>query len=486
MSRASQRHSRQRAPGLSIAYDNAILADGPVAYWTFNGGSAGVADRTGHAHTGAYYNGHNVTDFIDGSLATVFDGVSQYIEVADDAALSVPASGILSFEVWMRPDVLEFPNSEDTGYVHWMGKGTTGQYEYAGRMYSFTNSEVPSRPNRISGYSFNLAGGLGAGSYFQDTVIPGEWIFFTFIINTVNTSGPYPTGYTKVYKNGELRDQDSLSEYSIVPGNGTAPFRVGTRDLQSFFQGALGKMAIYDYELSLATIRSHYELIVPPILGSATFVKNIGTSSSKSTGATLTVTVPAGGVSSGHTLIARVAHDYTSGGPTMSDNRGNTYTRDRTAANGGTTMRISIFSCPVSTPLQAGDTITVTLSASIDARAVSIDEFANMLHPLVIDTQDGASGSSTTPTLSVATTNADDLLISFVGVEGPVGDSYTEDTPHQWTGLMRAGTTGGAADTNVTVNSAYRAVGSTGTYTYEPTLGSTTNWIEFGIAYRAQ
>jgi hypothetical protein len=41
-------------------------------------------------------------------------------------------------------------------------------------MYSRDNTEV--RANRISGYVFNQGGGLGAGSYFEDRVRPGEWI----------------------------------------------------------------------------------------------------------------------------------------------------------------------------------------------------------------------------------------------------------------------------------------------------------------------
>src|SRR5262245_44390081 len=100
MSRASQRHLLQRAPGLTIAYDNAVLSGNPVAYWTLNGGSAGIADRTGHGHTGSYQSGPVVTTFPNGSLATVFDGATQYIEVPDDIALSVVNTGILTIEAW--------------------------------------------------------------------------------------------------------------------------------------------------------------------------------------------------------------------------------------------------------------------------------------------------------------------------------------------------------------------------------------------------
>lgn len=146
-------------------------------------------------------------------------------------------------------------NSPRSGYVHWMGKGVSGQHSWVARMYNLTNSE--NRPNWISGYAFNLTGGLGAGSYFQDAVTAGEWIHYALVINTINTSVQYPTGYTKIFKNGVQRDQDSLSDYNIVPGNGTAPMRVGTRDLASFFEGAVGKVAHYDYELTSTQLVAH-------------------------------------------------------------------------------------------------------------------------------------------------------------------------------------------------------------------------------------
>jgi hypothetical protein len=102
-------------------------------------------------------------------------------------------------------------------------------------MYSYTTTESPPRPNRISGYAFNLSGGRGTGSYFQDNVIVGEWIHYILVINTVNTDNSHPTGYTTIYKNGCVRDQDALTSFGTTPGNGTAPFGIATRNCKSFF-----------------------------------------------------------------------------------------------------------------------------------------------------------------------------------------------------------------------------------------------------------
>jgi hypothetical protein len=44
-----------------------------------------------------------------------FDGIKDYVEIADDAGFSVATTGSLTVAAWIRPDVLTFPNSESTG-----------------------------------------------------------------------------------------------------------------------------------------------------------------------------------------------------------------------------------------------------------------------------------------------------------------------------------------------------------------------------------
>ena len=77
------------------------------------------------------------------------------------------------------------------------------------------------------------------------------------VFNSAAKSSAYPMGYVKIYRDGVLRDQDSLKDYGITPKAGTHPLRVGTVDLASFFQGAVGKVALYDHELAGAQLLSH-------------------------------------------------------------------------------------------------------------------------------------------------------------------------------------------------------------------------------------
>jgi hypothetical protein len=249
---------------LASPADDAVLQDRPVAYFTM--GSTIRApwepDQTGSGFRAVRYprGGLPWTRMPNGDRASVLNGTNQYLEVASHPSLSVPTTGILMIEAWIRPDTLQFPAQEGSGYVHWAGKGEANAHEYVLRMYSLSNTE--SRPNRISAYAFNLSGGLGSGSYFQDPVAPGEWIHVAAAINTQAVSSTYPTGYVRIYKNGVLRDTTGLDQFGVVPSIGSAPLRIGTRDKRSYFQGAIGKFAIYDYELPPARLQAHVQSVL--------------------------------------------------------------------------------------------------------------------------------------------------------------------------------------------------------------------------------
>ena len=195
-----------------------------------------------------------------GEAGLVFSGEGAYAEVPDSPDFSVSATGRLTIAVWMRPDAISFPRTEGSGYVHWLGKGSSGNQEWTLRMYSQPNAE--NRANRISFYLFNPQGGLGIGSYFQEPVTPGEWIHVAAAVTEERIF---------IYKNGAQRDCDqyrgtgdqTCNNYDaslwITPQNGAAPLRMGTRDLRSFFQGALGPLQIWSRALASDEIAALYQ-----------------------------------------------------------------------------------------------------------------------------------------------------------------------------------------------------------------------------------
>ncbi|MCF6467076.1 hypothetical protein FAF44_01440, partial [Nonomuraea sp. MG754425] len=252
-----------QADGLST-YDDVVLADRPVAYWRLSHPSqAKESDRTGNGHVGTFRNVTSTLRLPNGDGASIFNGSSGYFEVPDAKPFHINTTGKFTVEAWIMPQTLQFPDQEQTGYVYFMGKGTKsgsgGNREWAGRMYSKTNTE--NRPNRISGYAWNLDGGLGAGAFFQQPVKAGEWIHYAITFDT--SEGEY--GKVRVYRDGVLSGTDHLAyrpgtadEVVITPKPGSAPVRVGTRDGQSYFKGAVGKFAVYNRELSATELRSHY------------------------------------------------------------------------------------------------------------------------------------------------------------------------------------------------------------------------------------
>ena len=232
---------------------HAVVAQIPTSGLVANYEFTGNALDSGPGGLHGTVNGAVLTTdrFGNSDRAYAFNGTSAYIEIADHNTFTVPTTGALSISVWMRPDVLIFPFDESTGYVHWMGKGVSGQHEWVFRMYSADNTEL--RENRTSFYMFNLTGGQGAGSYVQEPVTPGVWIHYVAVVSMAADTITW-------FKNGVQKDQDPFqnSQYNIVPGNGTAPVRIGTRNLTSYFQGAIDDVRFYNRVLSLAEIQQLY------------------------------------------------------------------------------------------------------------------------------------------------------------------------------------------------------------------------------------
>jgi Concanavalin A-like lectin/glucanases superfamily len=250
-------------------YRERVLAKGPVGYWPFDdaAGSRAAADASGNHRPAAFHGGITAGSpgpFGDGAGAIIVNGVDGYAEVADSAAFSQSTSGTgLTVEVWMRPDTLTFTGETAEHYVHWLGKGERGAYEWGFRFYS---ADSPDRPNRISAYIWNpsVAQGQneGAGAYFQDPLQAGAWIHVVATFDPGDANDPHAG--VSIYKNGVFRAGPAKSRgaryasYAIEPAHGAAPVRIGTRDLGSFFKGGLDEFAIYPRVLRAAEIADNF------------------------------------------------------------------------------------------------------------------------------------------------------------------------------------------------------------------------------------
>jgi len=189
-----------------------------------------------------------------GQVHFQFNGNGNHLQIPDSDDFSVTTTGELTIAVWMRPDTVTFSSQEGDGYVHWMGKGEPGRHEWVFRMYSQNDPPTHQRENRISFYVFNAAGGQGVGSYFQDPITPGQWIHVVAVVDGVRVN---------IYRDGQFRDSDVYAG-TITPENGDAPVRIGTRNFQSFFQGAVAEVRVWNRALPLKEVQQLYGSSQPP------------------------------------------------------------------------------------------------------------------------------------------------------------------------------------------------------------------------------
>lgn len=256
-----------------MTYQEEVLADNPTAFYQMDGADNGFeTSLVDGAPSGSYGGGVTTTLMPDGSRAAFFNGRDGHLLIPTDPMFSVPTTGALTFEAWIKPDVAEFPKSDGTGYVNLGGKGDAvngGRFEWSPRIYSRTNTEVPPRPNHVSGYAFNLPGGKGAGSRISTPAMVGEWLHVVFVIDTLDVDPQHPTGRTWICRNGVLVDMDPLNSYGIVPVASDAPVRIGTREggTKSHFLGAIGAVAFYDYALSPARASDHFAVMTNVLFG---------------------------------------------------------------------------------------------------------------------------------------------------------------------------------------------------------------------------
>jgi hypothetical protein len=262
----------------SDQYSSVVLAKGPVGYWRL-GENAGptASDASGNGYDGVYMGSPTfgqpgaISGDPDAAVGLNGPESQDYVEIADpdSAGFSQPTSGVgLTVEMWMRPDALTFLGQTSEPYIHWLGKcvSGSGQCEWGMRFYSH---DAPTRPNRISAYIWNPEGGEGAGAYFQDNLVPGQWMHIVAVFEPGDKDTDPPAG-VHIYRDGVHRlgppsPGTLYSTYGIVPVHGTLPVRLGTRDAAtsgsaavSYLTGGLDEVAIYPRVLTGDEILENY------------------------------------------------------------------------------------------------------------------------------------------------------------------------------------------------------------------------------------
>lgn len=140
-------------------------------------------------------------------------------------------------------------------------------------MYDLNNSE--NRPNRISAFVFNPGAGSGSAADWQPgsgVIQAGQWLHVVGEYTTDPSKTPadctngstYP-GAINIWVNGILWDQSvhgqtgCMGQANVIPKANSSPLTIGTMAFDTWFEGAVGKVAIYNYLLSQTQINNHYQ-----------------------------------------------------------------------------------------------------------------------------------------------------------------------------------------------------------------------------------
>jgi hypothetical protein len=215
--------------------------------------------------------------------------------------------------------------------------------------------------------------------------------------------------------------------------------------------------------------------------GTISYIGDIGSNTVKDSGVTDVVITTTAAVASGDAIIVAYATDPSEDmDVTVSDSVGNQYQQAGMAVSMGD-LRTYVFAAYNVAALPSGGTITVHqvvvyTSATPAARAAVASVFRGLAPVGALEQTCNGDGSGTSPSSGAATTvAANQLLIGAVGTDGPSGDT-AGTWQNSFTALQRAGTTGGTADTNITVSMAYRIVTTAGSYTAAKTGITSSNW----------
>jgi hypothetical protein len=241
-------------------------------YLKMNSASTGKeSDASGRGHTGTYVGGTPTTVTLpNGDKAADFNGSSQYLTVPSSADLSISTTKALTWEAWIRPDTFSEPTASGDGYVDWMGKceNYSPSCEWEARIYNSSTAE--GRPDRLSAYVFNPSAGLGSAADWQpaSTLTAGHWIHVVAEYQTSTTpsgcNSAYP-GSINIWVDGVEQSFAShsptgcMSQYSVKPTANSSPLDIGTMAMDTWFKGAVGKVAIYNHLLTPAQISAHFK-----------------------------------------------------------------------------------------------------------------------------------------------------------------------------------------------------------------------------------
>lgn len=223
---------------------------GVVGAWAPCLGPSGTRlhDHSGRANWGTLTNMDAATDWVvdGGQYALNFDGVNDFVEIADSPVLSAVMPITLCF--WCNPTTL--PPASNANRMFLVTKGAAANYEWDATINWFNGF--------FGKFTFYYATLNGASYYGQATAtsaVAGQWQFVAFIQSSFSS-------FPNAYYNGKLDNGGTFSAGSGSAGDGTAPVRIGARgdNAELEYAGRMSDIVLYNRVLSANEIAELYQI----------------------------------------------------------------------------------------------------------------------------------------------------------------------------------------------------------------------------------
>ena len=181
-------------------------------------------------------------------------------------------------------------------------------------------------------------------------------------------------------------------------------------------------------------------------------------------------------------VVLFIAHDPGITVTGLTDSKGNLYSSVGSITNGSGTSGVTTtcYRSDLAYQLTASvDTIVATFSASRGAACMVA--LGSNLNFSVLEGTNTHQATGTAPSTTVTPVVVPAYGFVGCGVEGPSGDTYTDDA--DWTQIGRDGTTGGADASNVSLNASWLPIAAVAAMPYTPTLGTSRLFAQFEVVY---
>ena len=203
-----------------------------VGYWSFNEGSGSTAyDSSGNDNNGTIYGAERTVGGGISRSALNFDGIDDYVEIADDDSLDFGPDGDLTVGAWIK--------TSSVGNVRLIAdKREVAEIGYSIGLTSYGNigQQISDGINCIHVNSNSL-------------VNNNKWHYVVFTVKR--------NGNLKVYVDGAFENQSNVSIVGDISNNN--PLNIGQRYTGDHnFNGTIDEVRIYNRSLNSSEISDYY------------------------------------------------------------------------------------------------------------------------------------------------------------------------------------------------------------------------------------